>query len=227
MISHKHKCIFIHIPKCAGSSIRDFYFDTPKLDWRIPNYELLYGWCPKRNIHLQHATPQELMETGLVSADIWESYYKFTFVRNPWDRAYSDYLWIQNDRNIKGCFKDYLEAKGRFQSVLSDRSHMNYRGDHLTPQVDYISNENYPIDFIGRFETLQQDISLLNIRLNKSKIFNIHSKNNTKNRLSHYSKFYTDTNKKRIEEKYGNDIETLNYDFEDYRKGIGFIKKYL
>ena len=79
MISHKHKFIFIHIPKCAGSSIRDFYFDTPNLDWKIPNYDLLYGWCPKRKIHLQHATAKQILETDLVSRAVWDNYYKFTF----------------------------------------------------------------------------------------------------------------------------------------------------
>src|SRR5690606_31521690 len=109
--------IFIHIPKCAGSSMRDFYFDTPNLDWRTPNYELLYGWCPKRRIHLQHATPKELIETGLISQEEWNSYFKFAFVRNPWDRAYSDYLWIQKDRRVKGSFFNYLNGIGEFESI--------------------------------------------------------------------------------------------------------------
>ena len=63
MISHQHKIIFIHIPKCAGSSIKDYYFNSPQLDWKTPNYDLLYGWCPKRKIHLQHATSKQLLET--------------------------------------------------------------------------------------------------------------------------------------------------------------------
>src|SRR5690606_31345973 len=114
MISHKLKIIFIHIPKCAGSSVKDYYFNKPKLDWRQPNYELLYGWCPKRRIHLQHATPKELIETELIPKEIWDSYFKFAFVRNPWDRAYSDYLWIQKDRNVKGDFKDYIKGLGEY-----------------------------------------------------------------------------------------------------------------
>jgi hypothetical protein len=226
MISHKYKIIFIHIPKCAGSSISDFYFDQPKLDWRTPNYNLLYGWCPERKIHMQHATPKELLETELIDKDIWKSYFKFAFVRNPWDRAYSDYLWLQKDRNIRGGFKDYLHARGCFKTVLNDRSEKGYRGDHLTTQSEYVADANYPLDFIGRFENLHQDISLLNSKLNIEKPFNMHAKNNTKNKLSHYSKFYTNSNKQLVEEVYHNDIKTLNYNFEDVRTGLSFFKSF-
>ena len=109
MISHQHKIIFIHIPKCAGSSIKDYYFNSPQLDWKTPNYDLLYGWCPKRKIHLQHATSKQLLETELISEQVFKTYFKFTFVRNPYDRSYSDYLWVQKDRKIKGSFKDYCQ----------------------------------------------------------------------------------------------------------------------
>ena len=79
-------------------------FDNPKLDWKEPNYDLLYGWCPERKIHLKHATSNQLLDLGLISKEIWEEYFKFAFIRNPYDRAYSDFLWIQNDRNIKGKY---------------------------------------------------------------------------------------------------------------------------
>src|SRR5690606_39458213 len=131
MISHKHKCIFIHIPKCAGSSIRDFYFDTPNLDWRTPNYELLYGWCPKRRIHLQHATAKQLLETELITENDWNDYFKFTFVRNPWDRAYSSYLWVMKDRKIKGTFDSFINKEGVFKEVLTNQKIKYNRACHL------------------------------------------------------------------------------------------------
>lgn len=226
MISHKHKFIFIHIPKCAGSSIRDFYFDTPNLDWKVPNYDLLYGWCPKRKIHLQHATPKQLVETGLISKGIWDSYFKFAFVRNPWDRAYSDYLWIQKDSRVKGSFKNYINGQEEFNSVMNDNTNMNYRGDHLTTQVEYVSHYNAKLDFIGRFENLYSDIKEINEIIGLNKSFEIHEKRNTK-KLDHYSKFYSESNKKRVNQKFKEDIELLNYSFEDYRKGLNFIKKFL
>ena len=105
MISHKHKCIFIHIPKCAGTSIKYFLFPDENVHWFDANYEVVHGWCPQRKFFMQHATSKQLVETGLISREQWDTYFKFTFVRNPWDRAVSDYFWMMKDRKIKDSFK--------------------------------------------------------------------------------------------------------------------------
>ncbi len=224
MISHKHKIIFIHIPKCAGSSIKDYYFDNPSVDWRKPNYELLYGWCPKRNLHLQHATTKELLETELISEENWKDYFKFTFVRNPYDRAYSDYLWIKKDRKIEDTFKNYIKKTGKFEKVLRDNTNKDYRGDHLLKQTDFFDMEgDFKIDFVGRFETLQQDIHKLNEILSYSAPFTQHSKKNKK-RYNHYSLFYTASRKKLVQQIYANDLNKLNYNFEENKSGLIKLK---
>lgn len=224
MISHRHKCIFIHIPKCAGSSIRDFYFDTPNLDWKTPNYELLYGWCPKRKIHLQHATAKQLLETDLISEEVWNEYYKFTFVRNPWDRAYSSYLWVMRDRKIKDSFKNFILAEGSFKNVLTNEDVMSNRACHLWKQTDFFTfNGSYKLNFIGNFETLQEDIELINRKLNINEVFKQHS-NKSENRSKHYSYFYGNRNRKLVEANYQKDIEVLKYSFENRKNRLNKLK---
>jgi sulfotransferase famil protein len=225
MICHRSKIIFIHIPKCAGSSIRDFYFDDPKLDWKTPNYELLYGWCPKRRLNLQHATPKQLIEGNLITEKNWNEYFKFSFVRNPWDRAYSDYKWIKKDSCIKGTFKEYILKTGEFDKIFNDNSIKTYRGDHLLQQIEFV-NDDYLLDFVGKFENLHNDITKINNHIGFNKVFDKHEKKNRK-RFKHYSLFYTDTKKKLVEHKFKNDIENFGYHFEDLRKGINKLKKYL
>jgi len=61
MISHKHKRIFIHIPKMGGASIEKLFGIAP-FDSNIPDYKNLVGWCPKRKLYLQHATLNELLK---------------------------------------------------------------------------------------------------------------------------------------------------------------------
>lgn len=226
MISHKHKCIFIHIPKCAGSSIFKYFIDDIEVKWFKPNYDVLYGWCPDRKIHLQHASSQQLLETGLISEDIWNSYYKFTFVRNPWDRAYSDYLWIQKDCNVKGSFKDFLMAKNAFHDVLTDDSKKTYRGDHLLPQTNFFSFDGlYKMDFVGRFENLTQDLEHVKAHLQLSKVFSEHQKKNAE-RKDHYSHFYSGSHKKLVSKLYYEDLIQLNYHFEDKKTGFNRFKNY-
>src|SRR3954465_5712000 len=66
-----YKCIFIHIPKTAGVSISKSLFgnytDHANIDWYLKHYE-------KRTV---------------------EQYYKVAFVRNPWDRLYSAYVFLR------------------------------------------------------------------------------------------------------------------------------------
>ncbi|WMI68460.1 sulfotransferase family 2 domain-containing protein [Mangrovimonas sp. YM274] len=214
MISHKHKCIFIHIPKTAGSSVNYHLNGGLKLDWKIPNYEFLYGWCPKRRIHLQHATAKQMLEFGLVTEDQWKDYFKFTFVRNPWDRAYSDYLWVKQDVKIKGSFEDFLLKQNNFEGVLRDNSDKIYRGDHLMPQTDFFDfkeNESYTLDMVGRFENFKMDFDKIKsiLKINSNKEY-FEKRNNKK--LSYYD-FYSRSQIKLVRSIYGKDIELLNYKY--------------
>lgn len=227
MISHKHKVIFIHIPKCAGSSVFEYFFPDLEVDWKIPNYDVLYGWCPERKIHLQHATAQQLVETNLVSKKQWESYFKFTIVRNPWDRSYSDYLWMQKDTGIKGRFIDFITKTNGFKEILTDRNNQNYRGDHLLKQTDFFSVKGlYELDFIGRFENLQDGLSIIKEKLKIDKPFIQHKKKSAK-RLKHYSLFYNKSNAHLVKTIYSRDIYELGYQFEDEKRGIMKLKNYL
>ena len=226
MISHKHKVIFIHIPKCAGTSITELLFKDVKLDWKKPNYDIHYGWCPERKIHMQHATPEQMINLGLINEETWNRYFKFTIIRNPWSRALSDYLWIQKDRNVKGKFKDYIKRKGDFLKILNDQTDCYYRGDHLNSQTSYLKNRNLNrINKIIRFENLSNEIPELLSTLGFENN-NIPHKNPGKKKYKHYSEFFSQKNKKLVEIKFREDILNLNYSFEDRRSLIHFIKNW-
>ncbi|WP_375239946.1 sulfotransferase family 2 domain-containing protein [Aurantibacter sp.] len=226
MINHEHKVIFIHVPKCAGSSVFKFFNKDLKVSWRTPNYNVLYGWCPKRKIHLQHATTKQLIETELITEEQWNSYYKFTIVRNPWDRAYSDYQWIMKDTGKRDSFKNFILKKGKFSKVLNDVSVKEYRGDHLLNQTDFFDSKGeFKLDFVGRFENLKTDFSRVLKALNISEEFSNHEKKSVK-KMSHYSDFYTSSYQKLVLDRYQNDVEHLDYAFEDRKKGIFKIKNF-
>ncbi len=227
MISHKHKVIFIHIPKCAGSSIFEYFHPDVEVNWRKPNYNELYGWCPERKIHLQHATAKQLIEMDLISKEHWKSYFKFTIVRNPWDRSYSDYLWMKEDTGISGSFTDYITRSNGFKEVLSNKNNKQYRGDHLLKQTDFFSIKgDLELDFVGHFESLQKDMNFINDKLKINKPFNEHKKKSRK-RFKHYSLFYNRSKISLVESIYSNDIEALDYKFEDNKRGIMKLKNYL
>ena len=174
MISHKHKCIFIHIPKCAGTSIKYFMFPDEDIHWFDANYNVIHGWCPKRKLFMQHATAKQLIETNLITQEQWDTYFKFTFVRNPWSRAVSDYYWLMNDQKINDSFSNYFNRSGRFSNVLNDKNETYYRGDHLCPQSDYFDLEGkYKIDFVGRFENFNEEMDVVLKQLKMERDFNL------------------------------------------------------
>ena len=93
MINHKHKFIFIHIPKTAGESI-EVTFQAKG--------ELKYWASFDHTNHepLQHLTANEIKKR--LGKSEYNKYYKFSFVRNPFSRCVSEYFWwrqkIDSDR---------------------------------------------------------------------------------------------------------------------------------
>jgi hypothetical protein len=85
-LCHNPPFIFIHIPKCAGTSIGDALTNAGcNLEFSGPaplplRFDLDSLW-------LHHAPAKKLRK--VISDSVWRSYFKFGFVRNPWDRLVS------------------------------------------------------------------------------------------------------------------------------------------
>jgi hypothetical protein len=71
MINHELKCIFIHIPRTGGSSIEQWL--QGKDQWNI-------------NKETKHLTS---LQAKHIYKDYWDEYYKFSIVRNPYNRVVS------------------------------------------------------------------------------------------------------------------------------------------
>lgn len=91
MISSKHKCIFIHVPKTAGQSIEQLFLKENNLTWEgrsplllKPNNDPAIG--PER---LAHLYANEYVKFNHISQADFDEFYKFSFVRNPFDRLVS------------------------------------------------------------------------------------------------------------------------------------------
>lgn len=224
MISHKHKCIFIHISKCAGSSIENSFGIDIK-DNSEKNNQNLYGWNQRHQLFLNHATPQQLFDIGLLNEELWNNYYKFIIVRNPWDRALSDYIWLSQEQNIFDTFKNFLNRRGKFEKILTVKNGNFYRGDHLNKQIDYffLKGEKIKYNKILRFENLETELPELAKDLNLLPLFFDKKVNVTDKKLKHYSAFYNSYRKKLVAEKYSADIKFLGYDFTNKKNLINCL----
>ena len=87
IISHKYKCIFIRVPKCLSTSVEDFFIKLDP-DCISSDNEVPYG----------HQTAKQVRQ--MVTEDEWNSYFKFTFFRNPEKRFINDQKKISDDKLV-------------------------------------------------------------------------------------------------------------------------------
>ena len=200
MISHKHKFIFIHIPKCGGTSIeQSFGFRYKKF-----SFKRSMGLHPNRtdNFWLQHCTLREIpTECGV---DV-KNFFTFTIVRNPWDRMVSSFFYESRINKKRHGFKfNNFNAFVRSPTYAAEQ--------HSLCQMDFIINERSEpyIDFIGRFENLQEDFNTVCDKIGIPRKQLPH-KNKTKHK--HYTEYYDDETKQIVAKKYAKDIEYFGYKF--------------
>jgi hypothetical protein len=180
MINHEHKFIFIHIPKCAGMSVGRTLYDLVGDD--KTNYE---------GFSIHHDEFDE---------EIWNEYFVFTFLRNPFDRLYSQYRYrdflYEHDfeyavKNMKKLYEEHYNfipnenKKGSLEVVL------NHYGEwiHLPAQKEFLQGkysnqiDKRPyIDFYGKYETLQQDFDYVckKLGLHQTKLLHENKSKNEK-----------------------------------------------
>lgn len=169
----KHNCVFIHIPKAAGTSVLK-----------------ALGYSGARD----HSTYREFLKA---SPTRFERYFKFTFVRNPYDRFLSLYKYLTHGGN-KGVYDLKLQkmiadnewSVDDFCSyVMCEKLFVYY--PLFWPQSLYVCDYagQVKVDFVGKLESIVDDFNYVSRKigiktslqmLNKSKNVEILLKDSTK-----------------------------------------------
>lgn len=154
MICHHYRCLFVHIPKTAGQSVEHAFLGLLGLRWetRIPLL-LMQNRQPEIGPpSLAHLKAREYVLYKYLTPEMFDSYFKFSFVRNPWSRMVSIYKYMGFDK--KSDFKTFLMCD--FKNDIFKNKYW-----FVGPQVEFLSNGKGDIilDYVGRYETLQADFS--------------------------------------------------------------------
>jgi hypothetical protein len=205
IISHSKKFIFIHIYKVAGTSIqfslnRYAYFNTKK-------NQLLSGLKIYPKIFTSdfsgHSTALQVQQN--IPTSIYRQYYKFAFVRNPWDWQVSLYHYAQQT-------KDHFQHK--MTSKMSFNEYIEWRvNEDLHLQVDFVQNENGEIivDYIGKMENLQMDFDTI---CKKIKVPKIILPQMQKSLHTDFRSYYSSDTIELVKKAFKKDIELFDYSFE-------------
>lgn len=162
MVSHKHSCIFIHIPKTAGMSMENSFAKSLGLSFyrgECPPLLLTYNKNPKLGpLSLAHLSPNEYLDYHYVNKNQFESYFRFSIVRNPYDRIVSIYKHFQYHRIIS--FTNFL----KYEFPILEKTKYYF----IKPQSDYLMDDdnNSLVNHIARFEDLSEIIKQINPHLN-------------------------------------------------------------
>jgi Sulfotransferase family len=256
IISHKHKFIFIHCRKVAGSSVSAFLSShLAPLDLQVgawgDSYDL--GVLPNLRCFFDLLHPRatiKIFERIVVKPNIlldgrklvlalneaqkvkyiktlgnnpphpnavniqrhnpkaWKEYFKFCFVRNPYQRVVSDYLWRTKIKEVKDVkFLDFLY-------ILDD----NFSKHKIKPinhdnWLMYTIDDQIAIDFVGRYEQFNEDIEKVCTYLKIPFSHNMFP--NAKKSVQNYDyrSWYGQEEKFLVEKIFAKEIDYFNYHF--------------
>lgn len=178
--------LFIHINKTGGSSI-----------------EKALG------IRSEHKTALEKMQQ--LGSRAWEKKYKFTIVRNPWDKVVSHYLYrVKTNQTALGVSSIDFKEWVRLTYHEQDPEYMDIPL-MFKPQMDWITDEKGKVlvDFIGKFEHLEKDFNSVCGHLGiNAKL--PHLKKTTRER---YNTYYDDRTIEIVANWFERDIDYFGYEF--------------
>ena len=197
VVCHIRKIIFIHIPKTAGSSIEHLLRDEGK-------YELDFiGVRNGRSTHHYMG-----IELKLILKELYPTYYKFSFVRNPYDRLISEYFWCRIENVGHKFNKTFDEFLDYVEDVIKNKKFFKpIDNDHFIPQYSFLFfNNKLIVNNIFKYEDIETVAPLIKKRL-KIKTTLQHLNKSKKNEIT-----LTQEQKDRIYNLYKIDFETFNYE---------------
>lgn len=206
IISHRHKFIFFAVPKTATHTIRQaLRKHLAQDDWE---QQTLFGeqYLPipeLATLKHGHISVRELKPH--LPDDTWDTYFKFAFVRNPYDRFVSACFFLNRktadfEASAVSFMKEALK-RPRFQQRALGR-----------PQADFLTDSSgkLALDHVGRYETLQESFDEIchRIGIASSDL----SRKNASQHSSH-TEYYDQELKDQVTDFYADDLRLFSYEF--------------
>lgn len=215
LLSLRYNFLFVHIAKTGGTSIR---VALRGYKWKDP-YRIPLFLCSRMSTLTSHRLGCKFPRHAKIIAayemlpkEVFDKLFKFAFVRNPWDLQVSSYHHIRRER------PHLLEGIDDFESFLRwklnpERAYQYIIDTSIELQSDYLVDlkGNRLVDFVGRYENLEEDFeeacNRIGIRPPK-----LPHKRQAKDRGA-YREYYNDETARLVSDHFRQDVEMFGYEF--------------
>lgn len=206
IVSHKRKYIFIHNYRTGGTSLRQALRQERQLSERVRDKVSEFGiiassesWQTFR----KHALAQEVR--CRIGTDIWEEYFSFAFVRNPWSWQVSQYFYmLENEYHRQ---HELVSSMDNFDEYIRWRVNED---KHFQKKFVTDDTGDITVDFIGKFENLHEDFDTICTRIGIPDAS--FPKKNTTDK-DYYKEYYNETTRKLVRDHFQPDIELFDYEY--------------
>jgi hypothetical protein len=204
IISHKHKFIFFAIPKTGTHSVRQalrVHMGSDDLEQVGLFVQKRFAFPELKDFTSGHVSAMQIRP--VLGEKIFDDYFKFAFVRNPFDRfvSYCSFMSRQT-----GAFaaqpKEYMKY---ILTQLKPVDHLLYK-----PQYEFIVDQNdmLSVDFIGRSEAMQDSYNKICAELGIPAAL-LEVVNSSRHRP--YMEYYDDETYSLVADRYSKDIDMFGY----------------
>lgn len=202
MISYHHHCIFVRVPKTAGTSIAKA---LNCVNVGKPHRDIL----EIKDILESSRSAGELPAANLLSHNWFNEYFKFGFVRNPWSRVVSLY------NRGEGVQMSQTMSFDEFVAWINHASDTCIHPSRHKNQLDWFTDRknNVLVDYIGKFECLSEDWKKISDQFQLKD--SLPHKRRNPNNAKHYTEYYTLSTRDIIAKKFQIDIEYFEYTYGD------------
>ena len=191
MINHDYKFIFLHNNRTGGTSVE--YFFTQEVE-----------------VNCKHFSPLDWIKNFPLE---WKTYFKFSIVRNPWDKVVSQ--WALDKKRYGDKFPKTFKEFVKYPQGFPLRPQLHFLSDpKCINHKDIINYVESNIDYIMRFESLQRDFEKLCNKLGESNTSLPHKYSSASIRKSvPYQEYYDEETRNIIARIYDIDIKYFGYNF--------------
>lgn len=230
IISNSRKYIFVHLHKTAGTAItREF---ESHAQWN----DIVLSGAYRGNVRHEWFDENYGLEThssaiaikNVVSDAVWDEYFTFSFVRDPYRRMLSLYTWldglISSKKGLRWFERYVFPNKGIWpwpgtKACLESKNFSDFIRHPLmqdgapgaAKMVDSLFDSgDVLVDFVGKLESLDEDVKYIRSQLGMAHT-EVKRTNSTKAKIDPNQYYQSQADLDLVYERYREDFEAFDY----------------